>query len=57
MRPVMPEWTKVELGFDEFKPQSLSSTLNLSGLSRIAVVAAKEAFEAEVCVTRIEFYK
>lgn len=51
------EWAKVELDFDEFKPQSLGGKLNVGGLSRIAVVAAKQAFEAEVCVARIEFYK
>jgi len=51
------EWTKVELDFDEFRPQSISGKLNIDGLSRIAIVAAKEAFEAEVCVARIQFYK
>lgn len=51
------EWAKVELDFDEFKPQGLSEKLNLNGLSRIAIVAAKEAFEAEICVARIEFYR
>jgi hypothetical protein len=51
------EWTKVELSFDDFKGQNLSAELNTRSLSRMAIVAAKRAFQAEVFVGRIEFYK
>ncbi|MHC4368336.1 MAG: CIA30 family protein [Planctomycetota bacterium] len=51
------EWTKVELSFDDFKGQNLRAELNTRSLSRMAIVAAKRAFQADVCVGRIEFYK
>ena len=54
---VSAEWTKVDLSFDDFEPQSIREKVDLSGLSRIAIVAAKKAFQADVCVGRVEFYR
>ncbi len=51
------QWQKVEIPFEEFKPESLKSALNPKKLKRLAVVGAKKAFKADIAVSRIEFYK
>lgn len=55
--PTTEEFRSVELPFEQFKPQNLTTKLDPKTLRRIAVVAAKEAFRADVWVASIEFYQ
>jgi len=50
-------WRPVDLPFDGFKPENLQAKLDARGLERIAVVAIGEEFEADVAVSRLEFYR
>jgi len=50
-------WKKVEIPFQNFKPENLNSPLNTRALRRIAVVAIKKEFQADVAVSRLEFYR
>jgi hypothetical protein len=51
------KWSKVEIDFDNFTGQNIRTELDLSGLSRVAIVAAKKAFQADICVGYVEFYR
>jgi hypothetical protein len=50
-------WKTVEIPFSSFTPYSLKSKLNTAKLKRIAVVAFKKQFHADIYVSRIEFYR
>lgn len=50
-------WQPVELGFDEFEGGSVGGSLNPDALKRIAIVGAWKKFEADISVSRIEFYR
>lgn len=50
-------WQKVEIPFSQFVPENFSADLDPAQLTRVAIVAAKRAFEADVAVSRIEFYR
>lgn len=50
-------WRPVDLPFDGFKPENLQAKLDTRGLERIAVVAIGKEFEADVAVSRLEFYR
>lgn len=50
------QWQTIEIPFSDFRFESGRGTPNLKRVSRIAVVAAKKAFDAEVYVDRLEFY-
>jgi hypothetical protein len=50
-------WRPVDLPFDGFKPENQQAKLDTRGLERIAVVAIGEEFEADVAVSRLEFYR
>jgi hypothetical protein len=50
-------WRPVNLPFERFKPENLQAKLDIRGLERIAVVAIGEEFEADVAVSRLEFYR
>jgi hypothetical protein len=52
-----PIWRPVDLPFDGFKPENLQAKLDTRGLERIAVVAIGKEFEADVAVSRLEFYR
>ena len=52
-----PIWRPVDLPFDGFKPENLQAKLDARGIERIAVVAIGEEFEADVAVSRLEFYR
>lgn len=54
--PTSKEWTKVEIPFEQFKPQGLREPLDTSRLERIAIVAIEKEFQADVAVSRLEFY-
>jgi len=50
-------WQPVDLPFAGFKPENLQARLDTRGLVRIAVVASGEKFEADIAVSRLEFYR
>lgn len=50
-------WKPVELPFSAFAPENLDRPLDTRSLKRLAVVAAKKAFSADLAVARIEFYR
>jgi uncharacterized surface protein with fasciclin (FAS1) repeats len=51
------DWKMVELPFEDFAGDNIQSKLNSKQLKRLAIVGAKKAFNADVAVARIEFYK
>jgi hypothetical protein len=54
--PTSTEWAKVDIPFEQFKPESLKKSLNASQLKRIAIVAIGKELQADVAVSRLEFY-
>jgi hypothetical protein len=50
-------WQMIDLPFSDFKPENLRSKLKTDRLVRIAVVAIKKEFKADVAVARLEFYR
>jgi hypothetical protein len=50
-------WTVVDVPFASFSAESLKAPLDVTHLKRIAIVGAKRAFDADVAVARLEFYK
>ena len=55
--PAGSKWATVELPFDGFEPAAMKAKLDPSRLTRIAVVASKKEFRADIAVSKIEFYK
>jgi len=51
------DWRQVDLPFERFQPENLRARLDRRGLVRIAIVAIGKQFEAEVAVSRLEFYR
>jgi hypothetical protein len=51
------KWKIVEIPFDRFVAENIGRILDPSRLTRIAIVAAKKAFKADVAVARLEFYR
>lgn len=51
--PVKTAWSDVTLRWADFTPQSLQRPLDLSRLQRLGVVAAKEAFAADIAIAKI----
>ena len=52
-----PDWRPSELPFDQFEAENLRAKLDTRGLERIAVVAIGEESEADIAVSRLEFYR
>lgn len=52
-----PDWARVDIPFSAFAPENLAAALDMRKLKRLAVVAAKKAFAADVAVARIELYR
>lgn len=52
-----PAWKPIDIPFAAFSPENLPTALDKASLKRLAVVAAKRAFSADVAVARIEFYE
>lgn len=50
-------WEVVDVPFAAFEPASLRAPLDTKGLKRVAIVAAKRAFDADVAIARVELYK
>jgi hypothetical protein len=51
------KWEKVEIPFQQFKSENLRDQLNTKKLRRIAIVAIKKEFQADIAVSRLEFYQ
>lgn len=50
-------WQAVELPFERFEPENFRAKLDTRGLERIALVAIGEEMDADVAVSRLEFYR
>lgn len=50
-------WKMIDLPFSDFEPENLSAELKPDRLLRIAVVAIKKEFKADIAVARLEFYR
>lgn len=51
------EWREIDIPFTAFRPENLRAALDPSRIERIGVVAAKKAFDADVAVARLAFYR
>lgn len=54
--PVTREWTRHEIPFSEFNGESIVRGINLQDLRSLAIVAAKDEFQADIQVSLIELY-
>jgi len=50
-------WEQIEIPFEQFKPQALNEKLKVDNLSQIAIVGAKKAYQIDVYLGPIEFYR
>jgi hypothetical protein len=50
-------WQKFDIPFSDFVPEGLGAELRPDRLVRIAVVAIKKEFKADIAVARLEFYE
>ena len=55
--PTTENWEEVEIPFQKFKSENFSSQLNAKKLRRIGIVAIKKEFQADIAVSRLEFYR
>ena len=55
--PALAKWATVELLFEDFEPAAMRAKLDPSRLTRLAVVASKKEFRADIAVAKIEFFK
>jgi hypothetical protein len=51
------QWSVVEIPFNRFVPENLRNALDPARLTRVAIVAAKKAYKADVAVAHIELYR
>jgi hypothetical protein len=51
------KWEQIEIPFEQFKPQALNEKLKVDKLSQIAIVGAKKAYQIDVYLGPIEFYR
>ena len=50
-------WRMYDLPFSDFEPENMRTELKPSQLVRIAIVAIKKEFRADIAVARLEFYR
>ena len=50
-------WKTLYLPFSEFTPYRVEKPLNINKLTRIGIVAIGRKFSADLCISRIGFYK
>ena len=50
-------WTTIDVPFAAFEPAALREPLDPSQLTRIGLVAAGRAFDADLAVARVSFYR
>ncbi len=48
-----PDWTVLELPFEDFEPHRTTARLEPGGIRRIGIVAIGREFEADVCVAAV----
>jgi hypothetical protein len=53
--PVTNEWTDVTIAWNAFASQALRVNLDVTRLTRLGVVAAHSAFDADLAVARLWF--
>ena len=51
------DWTTLRLPFDDFQPHRLESPLAPGRIRRIGLVAIGRAFQADLCLGRLAFYR
>ncbi len=52
-----PDWQTIDLPFETFEPHRLAAPLDTKRLRRVGLVAIGRAFEADLLVSRFEFYR
>ena len=52
-----PGWKTLYLPFSEFTPYRVAKPLDVNDLTRIGIVAIGRKFSADLCISRIGFYK
>jgi adhesin HecA-like repeat protein len=52
-----PEWEVVDLPFETFTPHRLDAALDVTRLRRLGLVAIGRAFQAELLVAEVAFYR
>ena len=55
--PTTGQWKTIDVPFSAFKPASLGTPLNPAKLRSVALVAIKKQMQADVALSRIEFYE
>ncbi len=55
--PTSEKWEEIEIPFRNFKPENFNGQLNAKKLRRIGIVAIKKEFQADIAVSRVEFYR
>jgi hypothetical protein len=55
--PTSENWEEVEIPFVKFKSENFDAKLNAKKLRRIGIVAIKKEFQADIAVSRVEFYR
>ncbi len=55
--PTSENWEEVEIPFQKFKSENFGGQLNAKKLRRIGIVAIKKEFQADIAVSRLEFYR
>jgi hypothetical protein len=55
--PTSGVWEEVEIPFQKFKPENFTGKLSTKKLRRIGIVAIKKEFQADIAISRLEFYK
>ena len=53
---VIPEWKKLYIPFEEFRPYRTSKALNIDRLRRIGIVAIGREFRSDLCIGGLAFY-
>lgn len=52
-----PEWREIRLPFETFEPHRLAQPLDIAALRRIGLVAIGRAFNADLAVSLVAFYR
>ncbi len=55
--PTSESWEEITIPFQDFKPEGFDAQLNTKKLRRIGIVAIKKEFQADIALSRLEFYR
>lgn len=50
-------WRMFDIPFSDFEPENLTEELKSNKLTRIALVATKKEYKADIAIARLEFYR